>query len=159
MICCNRVGRLEEDKLRTLQRVVERTGAHIVLSTDWRRTARLKTRLQGTLLEYGVRCIGATMQGPQQREHSARSTSPRAAGSSFSPQHATARVALSRPTVGCAAAAPSCSESTEPSDSDRSVANGGGLGGGEGGGEGGAAVAGADTSGMGGRSSHQSSKV
>ena len=67
VICCNRFGRLEEDKLENLRSVVERTGASVVLSTDWRRTPRLKARLCAILAEYGIRVIGATMQGPPQR--------------------------------------------------------------------------------------------
>jgi hypothetical protein len=62
VICCNRVGHLEEAKLRTLREVVDRTGAHVVLSTDWRRAPKLKERLQATLHQFGIRCIGATQQ-------------------------------------------------------------------------------------------------
>lgn len=39
----------------------------MVLSTDWRRTPQLKIRLTSVLFEYGVKVIGATMQGPMLR--------------------------------------------------------------------------------------------
>ena len=38
-----------------------------MLSTDWRRTPRLKARLCAILADFGIRVIGATMQGPPQR--------------------------------------------------------------------------------------------
>eukprot|EP00965_Chrysotila_dentata_P233518 6199634-Pleurochrysis_carterae.AAC.1 len=37
VICCNYNGHLEEPKLAQLKRIVEETGAKVVLSTDWRR--------------------------------------------------------------------------------------------------------------------------
>ena len=40
VICCNMNGHLEEPKLQQLRRIVEATGAKVVLSTDWRRQAR-----------------------------------------------------------------------------------------------------------------------
>ena len=62
VICCNGVGRLEEPKLKQLQRVAEATGAKVVLSTDWRRQAPLKRRVIAALKSLNIRCIGATPQ-------------------------------------------------------------------------------------------------
>ena len=65
VICCNGAGRLEVDKLKRISMVVEKTGAKIVLSTDWRRSPPLKERVTRVLAQdVGVSVIGATMQGP-----------------------------------------------------------------------------------------------
>ena len=64
VLCCNRNGMLEEDKLHRLQSVVHRTGARVVLSTDWRRDAMLKQRLVKVLRMHGIEVIGATFKGP-----------------------------------------------------------------------------------------------
>lgn len=60
VICCNAYGRLEEPKLELLKMVCQRTGAKVVLSTDWRRVPQLKAQLISTLKLYGMQCIGAT---------------------------------------------------------------------------------------------------
>jgi len=60
VICCNMNGHLEEPKLQQLRRIVEATGAKVVLSTDWRRQAPLKKQLHVTLERLGIECIGAT---------------------------------------------------------------------------------------------------
>ena len=64
VICCNKYGHLEEEKLQNLRLVVERSGASIVLSTDWRRSPTHKRKLCRVLEDLGMRVIGATMQGP-----------------------------------------------------------------------------------------------
>eukprot|EP00308_Calcidiscus_leptoporus_P001894 CAMPEP_0119361042 /NCGR_PEP_ID=MMETSP1334-20130426/8458_1 /TAXON_ID=127549 /ORGANISM="Calcidiscus leptoporus, Strain RCC1130" /LENGTH=306 /DNA_ID=CAMNT_0007375969 /DNA_START=162 /DNA_END=1082 /DNA_ORIENTATION=- len=53
-------GHLEEPKLAQLQRIVQNTGAKVVLSTDWRRQAPLKKQLHGVLGKLGIEIIGAT---------------------------------------------------------------------------------------------------
>lgn len=60
VICCNAYGRLEEPKLELLKHVCQRTGAKVILSTDWRRVPQLKAQLISTLKTYGLQCIGAT---------------------------------------------------------------------------------------------------
>jgi hypothetical protein len=60
VICCNMYGRLEEPKLELLKSVCQRTGAKVVLSTDWRRVPQLKVQLISTLKAYGIATIGAT---------------------------------------------------------------------------------------------------
>mmetsp|Transcript_11833 Transcript_11833/g.19932 ORF Transcript_11833/g.19932 Transcript_11833/m.19932 type:complete len:340 (+) Transcript_11833:66-1085(+) len=60
VICCNMNGVLEEQKLTQLKRIVDATGAKVVLSTDWRRQAPLKKQLHQVLGRLGIDCIGAT---------------------------------------------------------------------------------------------------
>ena len=64
VICCNRLGQLEDDKLARLRSVVHITGSRVVLSTDWRRDPGLKQRLITVLKTYGIDVIGATLKGP-----------------------------------------------------------------------------------------------
>ena len=64
VICCNGAGRLENDKLKRISKVVEETGAKIVLSTDWRRDPSLKAIITTALGEVGCTVIGATRKGP-----------------------------------------------------------------------------------------------
>lgn len=54
VICCNMVGRLEENKLAVLSHIVRKTGAKVVLSTDWRRQPQLKKQLVTTLQRIDV---------------------------------------------------------------------------------------------------------
>ena len=63
VICCNGVGRLEEDKLQRIKHVVQQTDAKVVLSTDWRRDASLKATITGALETRGISVIGATRKG------------------------------------------------------------------------------------------------
>ena len=63
VICCNGAGRLEPDKLKRISQVVEKTGAKIVLSTDWRRDPSLKAIITTALGEVGCTVIGATRKG------------------------------------------------------------------------------------------------
>eukprot|EP00617_Octactis_speculum_P026073 CAMPEP_0185747748 /NCGR_PEP_ID=MMETSP1174-20130828/6387_1 /TAXON_ID=35687 /ORGANISM="Dictyocha speculum, Strain CCMP1381" /LENGTH=184 /DNA_ID=CAMNT_0028423073 /DNA_START=94 /DNA_END=648 /DNA_ORIENTATION=+ len=63
VICCNFDGRLEEERLAQLGRVVDATGAKVVLSSDWRRHPHLVEQVESTLLRMGVDCLGATPQG------------------------------------------------------------------------------------------------
>ena len=49
VICCNLAGRLEDNKLAQLQRVVQATSAKVCLSTDWRRQAQLKRQVVAAL--------------------------------------------------------------------------------------------------------------
>jgi len=63
VICCNGAGRLETDKMKRIASVVEKTGAKVVLSTDWRRDASLKAVLTKALTDVGVTVIGATRKG------------------------------------------------------------------------------------------------
>lgn len=60
VICCNAYGRLEDSKLEILRSVAQKTGAKIVLSTDWRRVPQLKQQVIQTLKNYGMTTIGAT---------------------------------------------------------------------------------------------------
>ena len=54
-------GRLDENKLEQLQRVVQQTGSQIVISSNWRLFQPLKTRLVMALHEHGgMRVIGCT---------------------------------------------------------------------------------------------------
>lgn len=54
-------GRLCEDKLERLERVVMETGTQIVISSNWRHFPQLKTRLVMALHEHGgMRVIGCT---------------------------------------------------------------------------------------------------
>jgi hypothetical protein len=64
VICCNGIGRLEEDKLSRIKTVVEKTEAKVVLSTDWRRDATLKGLITHALNDRGITVIGATRKGP-----------------------------------------------------------------------------------------------
>ena len=64
VICCNGMGRLEEDKLSRLRKVAHETGAKVVLSTDWRRDLSLKATITGALTDRGMSVIGATRKGP-----------------------------------------------------------------------------------------------
>ena len=86
VICCNAIGRLEEEKLQRLRScamhtppltpipraltpptphcsVVSRTGAKVVLSTDWRRDVTLKSTLIKALTDLGISVIGSTRKG------------------------------------------------------------------------------------------------
>ena len=63
VICCNGAGRLETDKLARMKSIVERTGAVVVLSTDWRRDAMLKATITGALETQNIKVIGATRKG------------------------------------------------------------------------------------------------
>ena len=63
VICCNGAGRLEVDKLKRISQVVEKTGAKIVLSTDWRRDPSLKAIITTALSEVSCQVIGATRKG------------------------------------------------------------------------------------------------
>jgi hypothetical protein len=60
VICCNGVQRLEEDKLTQLQRMVRATGAHVVLSTDWRKFETMKRELLGVLGDLDIESVGDT---------------------------------------------------------------------------------------------------
>ena len=54
-------GRLCEDKLERLERVVMETGTQIVISSNWRHFPQLKTRLVMALHEHGgMRVVGCT---------------------------------------------------------------------------------------------------
>jgi len=53
-------GQLEQPKLDQLVRIVQATGAKVVLSTDWRRQAPLKKQLHAVLGRLGIEIIGAT---------------------------------------------------------------------------------------------------
>jgi len=64
VICCNMVGRLEDAKMAQLRRVVEATGAKIVLSTDWRRQLQLKRQVIAACKRFDMEVIGATPQRP-----------------------------------------------------------------------------------------------
>ncbi|KAL1499876.1 hypothetical protein AB1Y20_012559 [Prymnesium parvum] len=64
VICCNLVGRLEEEKMLQLKRIVDATGAKIVLSTDWRRQMQLKRQVVMACKRHGMEVIGATPQRP-----------------------------------------------------------------------------------------------
>ena len=60
VICCNTSGKLEETKLAELKRIVQQTGAKIVLSSDWRRQPALKSQARNALKRIGAECVGAT---------------------------------------------------------------------------------------------------
>lgn len=60
VICCNKNAQLEPPKLAQLQRVVEATGAKIVLSSDWRREPLLLEQAMEGLRGIGTECIGTT---------------------------------------------------------------------------------------------------
>jgi len=60
VICCNHTGTLEEDKLQLLRRICKKTGAQVVLSSDWRRKLPLKQKVQRALERIGVRYLGCT---------------------------------------------------------------------------------------------------
>jgi len=60
VICCNMTGRLEDNKLDELKRIVSATSAKVVLSTDWRRQAQLKRQVIMTLKKRDIEVIGAT---------------------------------------------------------------------------------------------------
>jgi len=62
VICCNMMGRLEDNKMMQLRRIVEATGAKIVLSTDWRRQAQLKRQVIMACKRCDMEVIGATPQ-------------------------------------------------------------------------------------------------
>ena len=62
VLCCNMQGVIEGDKVAHLRSVIDATGAKVVLSTDWRRSSRLKERAIRTLAERGIECIGETPQ-------------------------------------------------------------------------------------------------
>lgn len=60
VICCNTSGVLETPKLLYLQKIVRATCAKVVLSTNWRYHADLKSRLIRVLGSFGIECIGDT---------------------------------------------------------------------------------------------------
>lgn len=60
VVCCNFRGELEEPKLKLVKRIVDASGAKVVLSSDWRRRHALKDRVNAALGELGVEMIGAT---------------------------------------------------------------------------------------------------
>ena len=62
VICCNMHGELERPKLAEVRRIVDATGAKVVMSSDWRRRPELKQRAEVTLASAGVEVIGATPQ-------------------------------------------------------------------------------------------------
>ena len=64
VLCCNKHGHLEADKLKRLAGVVQRTNSKVVLSTDWRRHPELKHRLMQVLANHDCQVIGATLKGP-----------------------------------------------------------------------------------------------
>lgn len=64
VVCCNLAGRLEENKLAQLSRIVRATCAKVVLSTDWRRQAQLKRQVVVALKKLNIEVIGATPMRP-----------------------------------------------------------------------------------------------
>lgn len=64
VLCCNKHGHLEADKLKRLAGIVQRTNSKVVLSTDWRRHPELKQRLMQVLATHDCQVIGATLKGP-----------------------------------------------------------------------------------------------
>jgi len=60
VICCNKDGVLEADKLEQLIRVVKETGCKICLSTNWRLYDDLREYLYEHLAALGMECIGTT---------------------------------------------------------------------------------------------------
>ena len=66
VLCCNDEQRLGDEQLAELQRVAVAADAGVVLSTDWRRDAALRARVEAALEALGVRCVGAT---PQRNAH------------------------------------------------------------------------------------------
>ena len=67
MLCCNRTALIELDKLQRLTSVVKRTGACIVLSTDWRRFPAFKSTLVEALSRMGLKVVGSTPLMASQR--------------------------------------------------------------------------------------------
>ena len=60
VICCNFRGELEPARLAELKRVVDATGARVVLTSDWRRAPQLRARAYETLADLGIVCLGST---------------------------------------------------------------------------------------------------
>ena len=74
-------GRLCEDKLERLQRVVLETGTQIVISSNWRLFPQLKTRLVMALHEHGgMRVVGCTPDNGERVHGDAVSLPPMPAG-------------------------------------------------------------------------------
>ena len=67
VLCCNRTALIELDKLQRLTSVVKRTGACIVLSTDWRRFPAFKSTLVEALSRMGLKVVGSTPLMASQR--------------------------------------------------------------------------------------------
>lgn len=68
VLCCNHAREVERSKLLLLQKVIRRTNAKVVLSTNWRLFPELKTKIILILASFGIDVIGATpLLGPDEK--------------------------------------------------------------------------------------------
>jgi|UniRef100_A0A7S3B938 hypothetical protein len=60
VLCCHTSELLDEEPIAQLRRVVDQTGAEIVLSSDWRRHPGLLAKAEAALSTIGAKLVGQT---------------------------------------------------------------------------------------------------
>uniref|UniRef100_A0A7S4C1B2 FCP1 homology domain-containing protein n=1 Tax=Chrysotila carterae TaxID=13221 RepID=A0A7S4C1B2_CHRCT len=69
VVCCNYDALVEQAKLLLVLRIIEQTGAYVVLSSDWRRDGAAKYCIETEMRKLGIECIGSTPEREPDKWH------------------------------------------------------------------------------------------